>query len=363
MPGKTRISIALFAAFCIGAGASAQEATETLTPEQIVERWMSSAHADATAEAFVHWNEDGEIPGTCAVCHSTPGFVAFLGTDRMTAGAIDHAVPTGTTVECTVCHNPGVPELSSVVFPSGEMASVGDGGVVCSVCHQGRASTDSVNRAVAELDADVPSPDLGFINVHYAAAAATLMGGAVRGGYQYDGLTYAGQFSHVPQLATCTDCHDPHTLEVSLETCTACHAGAAEFEAIRTGTTDFDGDGDVTEGMGQVIADIHQRLGTAIGVYATDVVGAPVAYSDAAYPYFFADTDGDGAAGPDKSVFPNRYQSWTPRMLRAAYNYQYVAKDGGAHAHNPHYVLQLMIDSLHDLSQVAEIDTGGLTRP
>ena len=40
------------------------------------EQWASSPHADASAEAFVHWNEEdpAEVPDRCAKCHSTPGF-------------------------------------------------------------------------------------------------------------------------------------------------------------------------------------------------------------------------------------------------------------------------------------------------
>ena len=45
----------------------------------------------------------------------------------------------------------------------------------------------------------------------------------------------------------------------------------------------------------------------------------------------------------------NHYQSWTPRLLRAAYNYQYVSKDPGAFVRNPHYILQVLYDSLEDL--------------
>ena len=48
---------------------------------------------------------------------------------------------------------------------------------------------------------------------------------------------------------------------------------------------------------------------------------------------------------------------------RQAYNYQYVAKDHGAFAHNPHYVIQLMYDSLADLATVTDVDMAGLVRP
>jgi hypothetical protein len=47
----------------------------------------------------------------------------------------------------------------------------------------------------------------------------------------------------------------------------------------------------------------------------------------------------------------------------AAYNYQVVAKDAGAWAHNPRYTLQLLHDSVVSLSQQIEVETGGLQRP
>ena len=50
-------------------------------------------------------------------------------------------------------------------------------------------------------------------------------------------------------------------------------------------------------------------------------------------------------------------------LLQAAYNYQFVGKDHGAYAHNPHYATQLLIDSMEDLATMADIDTSGLMRP
>ena len=47
------------------------------------EQWANSPHNDITAEAFNHWNEDdpAQIPESCAKCHSTSGYVDFLGAD------------------------------------------------------------------------------------------------------------------------------------------------------------------------------------------------------------------------------------------------------------------------------------------
>jgi hypothetical protein len=93
------------------------------------------------------------------------------------------------------------------------------------------------------------------------------------------------------------------------------------------------------------------------------VAKAPIVHSADAYPYFFNDTDGDGKLGEGEAAFPNRYQSWTPRLVRAAYNYQYVAKDTGAFTHNPHYAVQLLYDSLESLGQAVSLDMTGLVRP
>lgn len=59
--------------------------------------------------------------------------------------------------------------------------------------------------------------------------------------------------------------------------------------------------------------------------------------------------DGDGKADTgDKG--PIAYNgNWTPKLLRAAFNYQYSQKDPGAFVHNPKYVMQFLIDSIQDL--------------
>lgn len=89
----------------------------------------------------------------------------------------------------------------------------------------------------------------------------------------------------------------------------------------------------------------------------------PIVYADDAYPYFFNDLNADGAVTEGEAIYPNRYQSWTPRLLRAAYNYQFISKDHGAFAHNPHYALQLLFDSITDLAKAAPVDVTGLVRP
>jgi hypothetical protein len=333
------------------------------TSEEILNAWLASPHADSTTEAFRHWDTEGEIPGTCAVCHSTTGIVDYLATPQVTAGVIQHSVPIGTTVECAACHNDNAAALESVLFPNGQVVSTPDKSAICTVCHQGRSSMDLVDAKVAGIGDDTVSPDIPFVNIHYAAAASTQLGNVVRGGYQYEGRSYAGPFGHVAGLETCVSCHGAHETRVRIENCTTCHAGAADFRAIRTTPLDVLGDGNVSAGIAAVIDQLHSQLEVAIRTYAAEVGGGNIAYSETAYPYFFNDLNGNGSADPNEAIFPNAYKSWTPRLLRAAYNYQFVAKDGGAFAHNPHYVIQLLIDSIEDLASVAAIDTSGHARP
>ena len=58
-----------------------------------------------------------------------------------------------------------------------------------------------------------------------------------------------------------------------------------------------------------------------------------------------------------------QYKSWSPRLLEAAYNYQYVMKDPGAYAHNGRYILQVLYDTLADLKMRVPVDMSGMVRP
>ncbi len=338
-------------------------------PEPVVavvpfqDAWANSPHNDATSESFRHWDsaDPAVIPAACAKCHSEPGYLDFLGADGTTAGAMDaENYPTGTTVTCATCHNDVTVAKTSVVFPSGvELTNLGDE-ARCMECHQGRESMVSVNKAIDDLGLtdkpDEVSADLGFRNVHYYAAAATQYGAQVMGGYQYAGKSYDVKFEHVQNFDTCSTCHNSHTLEINLEGCQTCHTdvkSVEDFKKVRMqgSEADYDGDGNVTEGVMEEIAGLQEILYGSIQTYAKDVAGAPIVYSSAAYPYFFNDTNGDGQPGQDEAVFPNAYKSWTPRLLRAAYNFQVANKDPGEHAHNGKYIIQLLYDSIDDLNQ------------
>jgi len=328
--------------------------------------WAGSPHADRKAEPFNHWNKEGVIPAECARCHSTPGFRDYVGADGSTPFKVDHPAPVGTVIACVACHNDKTLQLSTVIFPSGVKVEHLDANARCMTCHQGRESTASVNKAVAGMPDDQVMPKLAFINVHYFAAGAMLYGGVAKVGYEYPGKTYAGRLEHRAPYTTCTACHQTHALTVKVNDCAACHkevTDKASLASIRTSKADYDGNGDAREGIAQEIEALRGKLLAAIQDYAKTVAGKPVVYSAPDFPYFFVDSNGDGKPDKAETKFPNRYMNWTPRMMKAAYNYQFVSKDPGAFAHNPHYAIELLHDSLNDLGAKVKVDLGKATRP
>jgi hypothetical protein len=324
-----------------------------------------------TTEPFRHWDAEGVVPATCTKCHTAEGLPFF----------IEHGVtidgPPSQSLTCTTCHdvqNDFEPyAVDTVTFPSGLEVSFGEGDEnnLCISCHQGRESTISVNNAITRSGVadDEVSDKLAFRNVHYFAAGATLFGTEVKGAYEFDGKEYNGRYMHVEEAQVCTDCHVTHTGAVRVDDCADCHEDVETREDLRTIRTepedvdpiDYDGDGDTSEPIADEIASFQDALLGAIQSYASETGGAAIAYSPAAYPYFFIDTNGNGTVDPDEANNDNRYVAWTPNMLRAAYNYQYSSKDPGVFAHNADYILQVLYDSIEAVG--GEEAVADFTRP
>jgi hypothetical protein len=373
---------------CYAAGCHNDDPADPLYVE-IIADWSVSGHADFTGEPFRHWDEDGAIPTSCAKCHSRPGFRDFA-TDEV----VNEEAKLGTTVSCGTCHTEegdGTTlwdrrdvntALSPVTFPSGLTADMGNASNICMACHQGRSAKNTVDDAIAAN----PAGPFSFINIHYFAAAATLFGTDVKGGYEYDNnsnigpRSYVGRFIHFsPTRDTCIECHmgtatdlleNNHTFFTKTSYCSTCHDPvvsnpsdpAHPFRDIRFSSTgtDFDGDGDAAEGIYFEIWDtLVPALLAEIQLYAGTVIGTNIAYDPVTYPYFFKDTNGNGIADPSEANFGNRYNLFDATLLKAAYNYQVVQKDPCGYIHNGMYVLQMLIDSIEDLGG----DVSPYTRP
>ena len=329
--------------------------------------WRTSGHAVSSAEAFVHWDEDGEISTRCAKCHSTQGYNEFI-----TTGSVSTAVPAGPGIEnnisCDACHsnpeNGTVHNHTSVTFPSGAAVEEMGSEAMCMECHQGRASKKSVDDDIVDagVDNDTVSSDLGFINIHYYVAAAIQFGTVVSGGYEYAGNTYDARFSHVTGYNACITCHNPHSLQVDLFRCNTCHTGITDPKDIRYygSFVDYDGDGNMTEGVYYEIETLKEKLYTAIRRYALNTILVPIVYDAHAYPYFFQDANNNGIADEDEEG----YSSFTPRLLRATYNFQVAMKDPNSYAHGGKYMIQLLYDSIQDLNSkfIVPVDMTGTSR-
>ncbi len=323
--------------------------------------WAKSAHANAKAPAFTHWDneEDKLVPAGCANCHSTPGYQDFIGADGSPTGTIDAPVPVGTVITCEACHNNSSAALTQVKFPSGVTLTDLGPEARCMVCHQGRASTLQVNDAIETAglsqDADKVSDQLKFINIHYLAAASTQYGVQVKGGYEYPGKAYDVKYDHVKDFDSCVGCHDAHSLVVKIDQCATCHAGVQSSEDLKNirmdgSTRDYNGNGDVSEGIAKEIEGLQAMLLQAIQAYGKEKAGKAIAYSAENYPYFLQDINDNGKVDEEEAKSENAYSTWSPRLLKAAYNYHTSIKDPGAYAHNGKYIIQMVYDSIEDLN-------------
>jgi len=147
-------------------------------------------------------------------------------------------------------------------------------------------------------------------------------------------------------------------------TCANCH-GTVTFDTLTppafSPQHDYDND-PATKSKAEVAA-FADRLYTDIEAYcaaAADSVTPPTgasycAYSPAAYPYWYKDTNKNGVVDPGETTG----MKFDSKSLRAAYNYQLYRKEPGAWAHNNRYIVQILFDSIEDLGG----DTSGLTRP
>jgi predicted CXXCH cytochrome family protein len=118
---------------------------------------------------------------------------------------------------------------------------------------------------------------------HYFAAAAVHAGSDGGNGFEYEGKTYVGTFTHAPGVETCTSCHDPHSLHTrkpenaDTNLCQTCHStvtGFQEYKTVTMSKVDYDGDGAV-ESMYDEIEGMKVVLHQAMSQYSAKVVMEP----------------------------------------------------------------------------------------
>ncbi len=374
------ILLALIAAALIGwvVWSSSQAKATPVDANAIGQQWWGSAHADIQGEPFSHWNGDevaeGEdlpsIPPNCAKCHSTSGFVDYIGGDGSEAGKVDAPGIVMQGVQCAACHNAAAETYTDVTLPSGVVVKA-EVNSACVTCHSGTNAGLAVdkNKLVVAAGAgadDTPLEKSSLVTPHYFHAAAVQTGADGKSGYEYAGKTYAGTFVHDEKVNECTECHDPHTLHIVKAAdskdslCATCHSNVKSYADYRNvpGKVDYDGNGTV-EPVAVEIAGMETLLKAAINKYSAEKLGSALGFNFDSYPYGYVDTNADGTIDESESTYANGYNTYSPRLLRASFNLFFAHKEPGAYVHNAKYVLQLMYDSIADLGG----DVAGLTRP
>ena len=163
---------------------TSQQAVQAEPIQEVTAKYWNSGHADAASEAFVHWNEDepAEIPVYCARCHSSSGFMDFVGADGSEAGKVDMAGKINDPINCTACHNDEAHALDAVTFPSGVEVTGTGANSVCMSCHGGMSAGTAV-AAATEGKEDTPMADSSLMGPHYFHAAAVHQGADAGAGY------------------------------------------------------------------------------------------------------------------------------------------------------------------------------------
>ena len=323
--------------------------------------WPISAHTNKDAASFRYWDTQGRVDQKCSKCHSSEGLPFFL----LTGSTMPQPLSSG--LFCTTCHNDTseytIYEINSVTFPSGASSEGNtDDSNLCITCHMGSKSGKEIDILVAGWENDIVDEDLEFVDIHGAAPGATIYGDEAQGAYQYAAHSYFGLRNHTSNFGSCTNCHNPHQLDVNPEDCENCHSGydaGQPLSSIRFSIVDYDGNGNISEGIAEEIKSLQDYLYIALQKYASETAGSDIVYTSETAPYFFVDLNRSKVAEDEETNLTNRYTSWTPRLLKAAYNYHYTIRDSGGFAHHPKYIIQLLYDSLESLGA----DVGNLSRP
>lgn len=341
----------------------------TLTPEAtplpipFQAQWLASEHADENAPTFRHWDAEDppEIPVECAKCHSGSGYLDYLGVDETVPDIVDQPAPVGSVIDCVTCHNEATLRMSSVSLPSGQTLDDLGAQARCILCHQARVAQNDLDALFARGndEEDAIDEELEFIDIHAGAVTALRYGNQAQVAYEYDSKQYDSAFMHVEGYQACQDCHDPHNLKLKLEQCTECHQGVQtvnDLHQLRTigSQIDYDGDKNLDEGIFDEIVGLKSKLLTAMQTYTLQISDTALGYQPAHSPHFFVDENSDGKISLDEARLDNRFQFWTPRLLKAAFNYHLIQSDAGAYAHGGKYAIQLLWDSIENLNEVLE---------
>jgi hypothetical protein len=376
--------------------------------------WAESGHGDINGAAWRTYDfkarnraTTGASPATsvatdCIRCHSTTGYLNYItsGFRNISSWADPGGLDRGKqNLYCNACHIDGsgrsygyrmrnVPQVTgfynySVRQPSAKnnlitpalkrllvsftYPSVGDSNI-CMVCHVGRENGDTLKAIDAQVSSKLSFAgyssyyrNLGFVNSHYLTAGATIFKAS---GYEYTGLDYN---SNIDRNNNSHYMHDQIGRFNTNNTgtsgpCVTCHLkpGRHTLKPLSTDTS-----GNFSSVISPVCANCHDSanpmteaianteraaLNSALAALKAMLAQNNIFFKDS-NPYFF--TSATGNTG---------FTRWRKiETMGAAFNYNLLAHDPGAFAHNRLYVKRLVhdaIDWLYTGSKLAFGDNG-----
>jgi len=296
--------------------------------------WASSAHAQVV--------EDAALRASCAKCHNGLYSDNFLN-DPEHFQAPSANLTESAPVTCAVCHdphgndNPANLRNASVTdraLPGGVLVEAAGAGRLCLACHNGRRSS-------TDADGQVSDGNEHF-GPHHSVQGDMLAG---VNAYQKVNETFAWSTSrHILAGDACVTCHNhptPYNEETGIaytghqfiptvEACAPCHGTLTDFRDV-TEKYDYDGDGDMTEGV----------QGEVEGLLAT-----------------LEETILDASASPEqRAILEASFEDslGSPRVTTVAqraagYNWAFVSFDGSKGVHNATYAIQLLQQSILSLN-------------
>ncbi len=364
--------------------------------------WAESGHGDINGEAWRHYDfkarnraTTGASPATsvasdCIRCHSTTGYINYItsGFRNISSWADPSGLDRGKqSLYCNACHEDGsgrsygyrvrnVPAITgfynySVKQPttknnlisvalkrllvSYSYPSVGDSNI-CMACHVGRENGDTLKAIEAQVSSKLTFAgytsyyrNLGFVNSHYLTAGATVFKAS---GYEYSGIDYDSNIDRN------TNAHYMHDQIGRLNVnntgtsgpCVSCHLKPGRHTLKPFSR---DANGNFTTLVSPVCANCHDSanpmsvaianseraaLNSALAALNGMLVQNGIFYANS-NPYFFK------SAGNTASS--NGFTRWRKiETMGAAFNYNLLAHDPGAFAHNRLYVKRLIHDSI-----------------
>ncbi len=286
--------------------------------------WNNSRHSIAV-------NESGPGREACVGCHTGAGFIA-----KMKGAPADTSY---TAINCTTCHEPHgdntgtaghLVRPSSVTLADGTKIEEGGKGMLCMNCHQARVNAEKYVATTAgsarfgphhgpqadmlagtnaiTYGKNIPSSAHGSIaedacvTCHMQAVAETAPGFAQAGGHTFRMAT-AGDAKNQPieLVAACKSCHGKHV------------------DGFNFTLFDYDGDGTI-DGVQTEVQHLLDKLSSML-------------------------------PPNDKPKTALTIDStWTPKQLKAAFNWTYVTEDRSKGIHNTAYTVGILKASIADLS-------------